>query len=545
MIRLMICAAASTALLASSCAAPSKPAPAAAANAGELDAKARCAALAGSPIAKSTISLPTSGGRLDTTEWTTGEYCKVIGSIAPIDPAAPQIRFQVNLPKSWNGKGLQCGGGGLNGNLVSCENPLRDAPPVETPLARGYATFGTDGGHQNSPDKDLQSFALNDEALINHAYGAYKKTYDASKALIRSFYGRAPARMYFFGGSEGGREGLIGAQRNPEDYDGIVSTVPLIGWIGVNLAGYQQYELARADGWMNAAKVKLVHDTTLAACDRNDGLADGMIAKYIGCNSGAQIKALRCSGGRDTGDACLSDAQIALVELVRAPTPYGFAVNNGETDYPGYAIGGEALPGAMIPTIVAPTKPSPTDLGRNVYAAGDMRYFILKDPTYIGPIDYKKYEKRIREVSALMDMNDPNLARFKARGGKLIMKSNSADYLVSPGALWRYYERVVSTMGQASADQFVRLYVAPWTGHGGSGIAGDGAPTPDRVDLLAALEAWVERGEAPADQMSLTSYNQAKAPVASWPMCRYPNYPHYSGSGDAKQAASYTCRSAK
>ena len=76
------------------------------------------------------------------------EFCKVLGSIAPIDPAAPPINFQVNLPVNWNGKAVQYGGGGLNGVLITGLAPLRDAPPnVATPLAQGYVTLGTDSGH--------------------------------------------------------------------------------------------------------------------------------------------------------------------------------------------------------------------------------------------------------------------------------------------------------------------------------------------------------------------------------------------------------------
>jgi feruloyl esterase len=202
----------------------------------------------------------------------------------------------------------------------------------------------------------------------------------------------------------------------------------------------------------------------------------------------------------------------------------------------------------MIPTVIPATRPPPGDTGKAVYAAGDVRYFYLRDPAHQGPVDWKKYEARIREVSVLMDATNPDLSAFKRRGGKLIMKSNSADFLVSPGSSWHYYEQVNATMGAQSARDFVRLYVAPWMSHFGNGRAGDGTATPDKVDLLAALEAWVEQGKAPADSLTLISYSgesAAATPVASWPMCSYPNYPHYRGSGDVKAATSYQCQPAK
>ena len=143
----------------------------------------------------------------------------------------PRIHFQLNLPANWNGKALQYGGGGFNGVLITGLAPLRDAPHgAPTPLAQGYATFGTDSGHQANayPPTEVAAWALNEEARTNFAYASYKKVKDVAHALAAEFYANKPAKSYFFGGSEGGREGLTMAQRFPADYDGIVSVVPVI-----------------------------------------------------------------------------------------------------------------------------------------------------------------------------------------------------------------------------------------------------------------------------------------------------------------------------
>jgi hypothetical protein len=210
------------------------------------------------PIPAASIGLPSGGATIETAELVppsplsaaqlpfgplpsylavvpaSPEYCKVNGAIAPVDPKAPPIRFQVNLPAEWNGSSMQFGGGGFNGVLINGLGLLPLAPPDRpSPLARGFVTYGTDSGHQNAPGVPLQAFALNDEALTNFAYASYKKVRDVAVVLMQRRYGHGPAKLYFAGFSEGGREGLAMAQRFPGDYDGIISGVPVINWVGI------------------------------------------------------------------------------------------------------------------------------------------------------------------------------------------------------------------------------------------------------------------------------------------------------------------------
>jgi hypothetical protein len=243
---------------------------------------ALCAAKAGGddctrlrePIAAASIGLPSSGATIDSAEFVAPSplapaalpfgplppylavapaapaYCKVLGAIAPIDPAAPPIRFQVNLPTEWNGSSVQFGGGGFNGVLITGLGlpPLAPADRP-SPLGRGFVTYGTDSGHQNAPGVPLQAFALNDEALTNFAYASYKKMRDVAVALMQRRYGRPPAKLYYVGFSEGGREGLTMAQRFPADYDGIFSGVPVINWVGLQAAGTRRSAVRRWLDW--------------------------------------------------------------------------------------------------------------------------------------------------------------------------------------------------------------------------------------------------------------------------------------------------------
>jgi feruloyl esterase len=229
-------------------------------------------------------------------------YCKVWGEIAPLDASAPPIRFEVNLPEQWNGKAVQYGGGGFNGVLITGLDPLRDARrDTPVPVARGYATWGTDSGHDNAKLPEIQAFALNAESLENYAFASYKKVRDTAVAIANAHYGLAPRRIYYYGGSEGGREAVAMAQRFPMDFDGIVSAVPAINFTGLSIAGARNGVALMGQGWLDPAKVKMLHKAVLDACDASDGLTDGIVSRYTACrgtfpnsirpNSGPRISA--------------------------------------------------------------------------------------------------------------------------------------------------------------------------------------------------------------------------------------------------------------
>ena len=273
------------------------------------------------------------------------EYCKVVGAIAPVDPKAPPIRFQVNLPTLWNGSSVQFGGGGFNGTLITGLGlPPLTPSDRPSPLAWGFVTYGTDSGHQNASGVPLQAFALNDEALTNFAYAAYKKVRDAAVVLMQRRYGRAPAKLYYVGLSEGGREGLTMAQRFPGDFDGVLSGVPVINWVGLQAAGTRAGVAQFGAGWIAPDKVKLVNDAVIAACDQLDGLADGIISNYDGCKRVFDATNLTCAAGVEAG--CLSEAQLNAVKTMHAPFEFSFALANGLRSYPGWGLGGEGAPGS-------------------------------------------------------------------------------------------------------------------------------------------------------------------------------------------------------
>ena len=143
-----------------------------------------------------------------------------------------------------------------------------------------------------------------------------------------------------------------------------------------------------------------------------------------------------------------------------------------------------------------------------------------------------------------MDATNPDLSAFKDRGGKLILRTNLADYIVGPFGTMDYYTSVVKLMGRDTVDQFVRYYISPGSAHIGTAFSGiDGAPVPFQADLLSVLDAWLDGSPAP-NKLTQTLHTR-EAPfaiTASRPMCAYPAYPHYLGTGNPKSAESYECR---
>jgi hypothetical protein len=529
-----------------------------------------CAALNGRTIDHAPIGLPSGAAKIASTIMMQAAlagtspqgqptpaapaFCKVLGSIAPIDPAAPPIKFEINLPAAWNGKALQYGGGGFNGVLITGLAPLRDAPPnVATPLAQGYVTLGTDSGHDVTALPEILAFALNEEALVNYAYASYKKVHDVASEVARAAYGQNLTRFYFFGGSEGGREALMMAQRFPQDYDGIVSVVPPIAPTGLLARHTHVGLLQRNDGWLSPEKVMTLQKGVLAACDGLDGLKDGVISNIQACNGAFNPTALRCEAGQNTGNGCFSDAEIAVIKAMHDPYELGFALANGMTSYPGWGFGSETQLGGMKELLTGPKPPAIPPLSMSEQGQGwffgdaAVRYLFTRDtkfdPSKFSP---EAFAPRMREVSELLDVSNPDLSAFRQKGGRLIMRSNLADYIVGPFATMDYYKAVVNLMGNDAVDQFVRFYVSPGSVHSGVALSGiDGTPVPYQADLLSVLDAWVDRGQLPPRDKLTQTLHAKEAPfpvVASRPMCAYPTYPHYVAEENPKTAESYECR---
>jgi Tannase and feruloyl esterase len=474
----------------------------------------------------------------------TPSFCKVLGHIKPIDPKAPNINFQINLPLDWNGRSVQYGGGGFNGVLITGLG-LPPAHPFDkpSPLAQGFVTLGTDSGHQTKPGEEPPTFAANDEAFANFAHLAYKKVRDVAVAIMQRAYGRRPEKLYFVGSSEGGREGLTMAQRYPEDFDGIFSRVPVINWAGLQHAGWRSGLATMGEGYLSAAHVKLVHAAVLRTCDETDGAADGLVSNPVACKRAFDVKSLACAAGQG-GDTCLTPAQVRAVETLHAGFKFSVPLANGLDDYPGWGVSGEATPGFAatggwgswwLGSTPPAHPPAPSNGIAWIYGSGGIRHVFARDPTAdVATYDPDQHMSRIREVSALMDSTNPDLSPFAGRGGKLIVLEHMADYAQSPYAGIRYFQAVERKLGVERVADFMRLYTAPGVDHVGSGA-------PANVDMLSVLVAWVETGKAPGElTVSEQSLEASPRIVRARPLCPWPAWPKYR-AGPVDEASSFAC----
>jgi feruloyl esterase len=527
-----------------------------------------CAQLAGKTVPASAIGLPTTGATVTAATTmpaagsgaqATGEYCLVSGAINPVNSAAPQIKFQIAMPTVWNNKIMMFGGGGYDGTIPAPTGNVPAGPTTQlTPLGRGYATFASDSGHQaNALGSEDGSFGVNDEAVQNFSGDALKKTRDAAVYLIDARYAvKAPKRAYFAGGSSGGREALAVVQRWPQDWDGSIVLYP--AWAAASLDlqfGRITRALAAPGAYLDQAKRKVLLNAVLATCDTLDGVADGLISNVAACNATfnpatATVNgtALRCAGGTDTGDTCLSDAQIAALNVYNTPITFGYSLASGETQYPGFNVYGADLgvanASALQPTVTTlalgmsqPASPMPTTAPYlSVFWDQWIRYFVTRNPNAnslsVDPQNPGSLQARISQLTGLQDVNKTDLSAFNAKGGKILMAHGMADALVSTRSSEQYYQRLQATMGASAVANFVRFYEIPGYGHAVSTVYNAA------WDSLTTLENWVEKGVTPPAQ---TVADTAGVPGRTRPLCEFPSFPRYNGSGDMNVASSFTC----
>ena len=484
-------------------------------------AQAACTSLAGKTVAGvasvAAVTVAASGA--------TPTYCKVNGTIAPA------LNFEMRLPQAWNGKLHYGGGGGYNGAIPGLSGANLAA------LKGGYATVSSDSGHQaNALDA---SFALNDPYAAQLFGSLSVPTVTSSaKELLRTAYGIEPRQSYFEGCSNGGREALMNVQRYPNLFDGVIARAPAYNWTALmGHANLLSKALAAPGGQFSTAKVKLLATSVLSTCDTLDGVADGIVSNPAACKAAYSPAVLRCTGGVDTGNTCLSDAQLAVVS--QWTTTATFAGSPTYRDAGKNLTGNEDDPGAW-PAWVSGNANFTTAL---LYLFQDttVKNYLARDPS-VNSLAYTPYDQNpgaLYSLAALTDATMTDLRPFNNRNGKLILWHGGNDAALSVNTTAEYYGNVTTSMGgQAATDAFVRFYVAPGVDHCAGG------PGADNTDLLTALDTWVTQNTAPAT-LTATKLAADGSTALERPLCRYPQYPRYTGPANdaaaAKLAANYTC----
>lgn len=461
-------------------------------------------------------------------------FCRVAGIAKPTSDS--EIHFEVWLPASnWNGKFEQIGNGGFAGTI-----PFGG---MATPLLDGYATAATDDGHTAGPD---QTWAIgHPEKVVDFGYRAVHETSVQAKAILRAFYGKDAQRNYFVGCSEGGREGLTEAQRYPKDFEGIVAGAPAIHWNALQLRGAWDALalLATPDSYIPPAKLPVLQNGAIAACDAIDGVKDGFIENPELCHYDPTT--VQCKP--DVGSGCLSSAQVEAAQKIYGPMKNS---QTGAVIGPGFSPGVEAFP-ANWPVWITGASVPQLGVGK-LFATFFFRDLVYADPKWtVQSLDVDKDITTANDkFGAVLNSEDPNLRAFKARKGKLIQYHGWGDAAIPPQGSVDYFEAVQKGMGNTRG--FYRLFMVPTMSHcaGGPGAtifgnAGGVVPPQDDADhdVVLALDRWVEKGVAP-DRIIASGFvanDPAKGVSITHPLCPYPQTAHYNGTGDAKDAASFTC----
>jgi len=449
-------------------------------------------------------------------------YCRVRGTINERRGAGGRsfgIGFAIALPQDWNGRLLFQGGGGLNGVL---NPPLGAQAAGDRPaLARGFAVASTDGGHQSTQGFDF-TFSADQGAALDFAQTSMPLTTLVAKRVVAAHYGRPAHHSYIVGCSTGGREAMLAAERFPDLFDGVVAGAPAMrtgfsnittSYITATLNRVAPKDPAgRPAALFTPADRALIVRAMLEDCDELDGLKDGVIARYGAC----RFRPARIACKASKTAACLTPAQVGALDAAFLP-PRDAA---GAVIYPafpwdtGVASDGPGIPGILVNGVATPLGPASTathvDLDARVQAA------------------------RADAMQALTDVNVwTSLNTFLDRGGRIIWYHGTSDPWFSPLDTQDYFERAGKENGARWADA-ARLYMVPGMGH----CAG-GANTFDGFDLLTPVVEWVEHGRAPTE---VPAHRRSPTP-ADRPLCPWPSYPRYRGSGDAARAESFACRS--
>ncbi|MBZ5575637.1 MAG: tannase/feruloyl esterase family alpha/beta hydrolase [Acidobacteriia bacterium] len=436
------------------------------------------------------------------------EYCEVRGVIWP------ENHFAVKLPTFWNARFEMVGNGGWAGvlSLAAMDTAVRD----------GYAAASTDTGHdaQKEPGAIFAYPGPNNpnaaRKIIDHGYLAVHETALLAKKLIRAYYDSDPRYSYWVGCSTGGRQGLMEAQRYPEDFDGYVVGAPVLYLSGLQMKAVWNYRAAGpGPGEISPQKSELLTQAVYQKCDGLDGLVDGLIENPAACDFDPVRDLAVCAGSSD-GASCFTAPQIAALKKVYD----GPRDSKGKQLFPGIPAGaGDGAPG-------------------NFRLADTFMKFMAFDPAPGPTWDYHSFNfdtdiARLASISLRIDATIPDLTAVKMRGGKIIHYHGYSDPGVTAKMSINYYEAAEKTMGQAETRDFYRLFLVPGMFHCGGG------PGCGNVDWLTAAVNWVEKGIAPT--MLEGAHVEAGKTTRTRPICAYPAVARYRGTGSIDMAENFSC----
>ena len=509
--------------------------------------------------------LSVRAGSGQSTEISLPPHCEVLGVMRErvgADGQSYAVHFHLRLPVSWNQRFFFQGGGGTNGEIGNAVGILgEDSPPA---LMQGFAVVSQDSGHDNATNRDVMhggvtAFGFDPQARADYGHASLQPVSQAAKALVSAYYRADPRFSYFAGCSKGGADGMAAVQRYPREFDGVLASAP----------GFSLPRAAVAQAWDVQALLAATEDPSpaslarafsdqdltlaaqgvLAACDADDGLADGIVGAFEHCSGKKVHAALEHVQCRETKTSqCLASGQIKALERV-----YSGAVDGKAralySDWPWDA--GIASPGWRFWKLGATDGSFPA---LNVTLGGSSLAAVFTTPPtrlpddpaaqfdYVRRFDFRRDAPRIYATSARfprsawedISARSPDLSAFRSRSGKLIVPHGVSDPVFSINDTLAWYREVERrTSGEAAT--FVRVFPVPGMTHCGGG------PATDRYDAFGALVSWVERGQAP-ERILASAGPAAPWPGRTRPLCPYPQMARYKGTGNIDQAESFACQ---
>lgn len=496
----------------------------------------QCAALTGQKLANVEILSAVAQPAVASTAMPA--FCRVAGKIVP--EAGSDIRFEVWMPSAgWDGRFYGVGLGGYAGSI--------DSMTLGLAVRAGQAAVATDSGHQGSP-MDSTWAKGNPQRVRDYGWRATHLSTVAGKQLVKAFYGRDADRSYFVGCSGGGRQALIEASRFPEDYDGVVAGAPAASWTDLAIAMINPIQAQLPPGSaIRPKQAALIQEEVVRQCDTVDGQIDGLVADPRQC----KFDASKLACGTSKSAQCFAPAQVTALQKIYA----------GPRDAKGRPVAGAYLPsGAEVGT------PSPqlgwegyllrgdSKPGGDTLVSGLLRDLVQTPFATPETFNFNTDPARLKSaLSADLDAS-PNLKRFFARGGKLILWHGWADAAIPPEATLQYHKAMLKQSG-ARAKASSQLFMVPGMQHcmGGTGPGSFGqmnAPqqgdTPER-SVVSALQAWVENGRKPETLVARRGIGGLMGIKASGPekqrlLCAYPKRAVLQSGADADRASSYHCK---
>lgn len=473
-----------------------------------------------------------------------GPFCKVTSEVAPEILVTAYLPAEHWTQRYYQGRG-EDGATGTNGfSMAGTCQPALNGEFVYS-VSNVRFTMVT-GDKVSSP-----TWVPDPQKIIDYAYRGNHVAAVISKTLMKAYYGQGPRYSYFIGCSDGGRQGLIEAQRYPDDFDGVAAGSPGIlttaEEASFHLWNYQADRRADGTNILMPEKLKLLHGAVVAQCDTLSGVKDGLLEDPSACHFNPA--SMKCRADSTDTSSCFTADEVTAIQKLYD----GAHDDQGTYFYFGLNRASEEL-------WPLPKTPTAEPSAATTHAL-QLAYIILPEVT---PDLYSDFHRvtftkagfeRASVRSPLYNAGNTDLRTFAARGGKLILWHGLSDPQIPAAATIAYYQGVQKFMGKEATDGFLRAFMLPGVGHCGGG---DGYT---EIDVLSALMAWVELKQAPTQIISGKT-NERTRPItpqatyqpmpdkpfampepkltATRPVYPYPYIALYTGKGHPSDDANYT-----